>query len=36
MSNHAAAKWVKENATDLFSGTVDAVTGEIVAYRTGP
>jgi len=36
LSNQAAAKWVKENAADLFSGTVDAVTGEVVAYRTGP
>ena len=36
MSNQAAAKWVKENAADLFSGTVDAVTGEVVIYRTGP
>ena len=35
LSNQAAARWVKENAADLFSGTVDAVTGEIVAYRTG-
>jgi heme-degrading monooxygenase HmoA len=34
LSNQAAAKRVKENAADLFSGTVDAVTGEIVAYRT--
>ena len=36
LSNQAAARWVKENAADLFSGTVDAVTGEIVAYRTSP
>ena len=32
LSNQAAARWVKENAADLFSGTVDAVTGEVVAY----
>jgi heme-degrading monooxygenase HmoA len=35
LSNQAAASWVKENAADLFSGTVNAVTGEVVAYRTG-
>ena len=34
ISNQTAARWVKENAADLFSGTVDSVTGEIVAYRT--
>jgi hypothetical protein len=36
LSNQAAATWVKENAADLFSGTVDAIRGEVVAYRTGP
>ena len=35
LSNQAAAKWVKENAADLFSGTVDAVTGEVVAHKLG-
>ena len=35
LSNQTAAKWVKENAADLFSGTVDAVTGEVVAHRLG-
>src|SRR4026207_646609 len=30
LSNQAAAKWVKENAADVLSGTVYAVTGEIV------
>ena len=32
-SNQTAAKWVKENAADLFTGTVDAVTGEVVAHK---
>lgn len=36
LSNQAAAKWVKENAADLFSGRVDAVTGEVVTHRLGP
>jgi hypothetical protein len=35
ISNQTAAKWVKENAADLFSGTVDAVTGEVVAHKLG-
>ena len=35
ISNQTAAKWVKENAADMFSGTVDAVTGEIVAHKLG-
>ena len=35
LSNQAAARWVKENAADLFSGTVDAVTGEVVTYKLG-
>ena len=35
LSNQAAAKWVKENAAELFSGTVDAVTGEVVAHKLG-
>jgi hypothetical protein len=35
LSNQTAAKWVKENAADLFSGTVDAMTGEVVAHRLG-
>ena len=35
LSNQTAAKWVKENAADLFSGTVDAVTGEVVAHKLG-
>ena len=33
LSNAQAAKWVKENAADLVSGTVDTVTGEVVAYK---
>ena len=33
LSNARAAKWVKENAADLVSGTVDTVTGEVVAYK---
>ena len=33
LSNQTAAKWVKDNAADLFSGTVDAVTGEVVAHK---
>jgi len=32
LSNQTAAKWVEENAADLVSGTVDTVTGEVVAY----
>jgi hypothetical protein len=32
-SNQTAAKWVKENAADLFSGTPDIVTGEVVAHK---
>jgi len=36
LSNQAAARWVKENAGDLFSGTVDAVTGEVVAHKISP
>lgn len=35
LSNQTAAKWVKENAADLFSGTVDAVTGEVVEHKLG-
>jgi hypothetical protein len=35
LSVQAAARWVKENAADLFSGTVDAVTGEVVAHKVG-
>jgi heme-degrading monooxygenase HmoA len=32
-SNQAAAKWVKENVADLLSGNVDAVTGDVIAYK---
>ena len=32
-SNQTAAKWVKENAADLFSGTPDSVVGEVVAHK---
>ncbi len=32
LSNHAAEKWVKDNAAELVSGAVDTVTGQVVAY----
>ena len=32
LSNEVAAKWVKENADGLVSGSVDTVTGQVVAY----
>ena len=32
LSNEVAAKWVKENADGLVNGSVDTVTGQVVAY----
>ena len=33
LSNQTAASWVRKNAADLVSGTIDTVTGEVVAYK---
>lgn len=32
LSNEVAAKWVKENADGWVNGSVDTVTGQVVAY----